>query len=193
MSEKLPSYEDFIVDPKNLPSIDDLIIEEKLPSVDDFIEPPRPEEEIADLYNADSADYDFSSVGAGNTAVDTTPCSVEEAQDLTEIIRLISDVRKDIPEIPEIKYYDSELESILEQIKEIPEVRYYDKEIEAVCEQIDKVKEEIKELPEPKYYDDQVASIEDRISNLHEDLVNLPVVKYYDCLLYTSPSPRDRG
>ena len=180
MSEKLPSYEDFIVDPKNLPSIDDLIIEEKLPSVDDFIEPPRPEEEIADLYNADSADYDFSSVGAGNTAVDTTPCSVEEAQDLTEIIRLISDVRKDIPEIPEIKYYDDELKSILEQLKEIPEVRYYDKEIEAVCEQIDNVKEEIKELPEPKYYDDQVASIEDRISNLHEDLVNLPVVKYYD-------------
>ena len=117
------------------------------------------------------------SVGAGNTAVDTAPCSVEEEiteeqqQDLTEIIRLINDVRKDIPEIPEIKYYDSELESILEQIKEIPEVRYYDKEIEAVCLQIDHVKEEIKELPEPKYYDDQVASIEDRISNLHEDVV----------------------
>ena len=123
MSEKLPSYEDFIVDPKNLPSIDDLIIEEKLPSVDDFIEPPRPEEEIADLYNADSADYDFSSVGAGNTAVDTTPCSVEEAQDLTDIIRLISDVRKDIPEIPEIKYYDDELKSIIERIEGIPEVR----------------------------------------------------------------------
>ena len=180
MSEKLPSYEDFIVDPKNLPSIDDLIIEEKLPSVDDFIEPPRPEEEIADLYNADSADYDFSSVGTGNTAVDTTPCSVEEAQDLTEIIRLISDVRKDIPEIPEIKYYDEELKSIIERIERIPEVRHYDKDIEAVCQQIDYVKEEIKELPEPKYYDDQVASIEDRISNLHEDLVNLPVVKYYD-------------
>ena len=165
MSEKLPSYEDFIVDESNLPSVDELIVENNLPSVDDYID---------------------MSVGAGNTAVDTTPCSVEEEiteeqqQDLTEIIRLISDVRKDIPEIPEIKYYDSELESILEQIKEIPEVRYYDKEIEAVCKQIDNVKEEIKELPEPKYYDDQVASIEDRISNLHEDLVNLPVVKYYD-------------
>ena len=180
MSEKLPSYEDFIVDPKNLPSIDDLIIEEKLPSVDDFIEPPRPEEEIADLYNADSADYDFSSVGAGNTAVDTTPCSVEEAQDLTEIIRLISDVRKDIPEIPEIKYYDDELKSIIERIEGIPEVRHYDKDIEAVCQQIDYVKEEIKELPEPKYYDDQVASIEDRLSSLQEDLINIPVVKYYD-------------
>ena len=180
MSEKLPSYEDFIVDPKNLPSIDDLIIEEKLPSVDDFIEPPRPEEEIADLINADSADYDFSSVGAGNTAIDTGPCSIEETQDLTEIIRLISDVRKDIPEIPEIKYYDDELKSIIERIEGIPEVKHYDKDIEAVCQQIDYVKEEIKELPEPKYYDDQVASIEDRISNLQEDLINIPVVKYYD-------------
>ena len=180
MSEKLPSYEDFIVDPKNLPSIDDLIIEEKLPSVDDFIEPPRPEEEIADLYNADSADYDFGSVGAGNTAIDTSPCSIEETQNLTEIIRLISDVRKDIPEIPEIKYYDDELKSIVERIEGIPEVKHYDKDIESVCQQIDYVKEEIKELPEPKYYDDQVASIEDRISNLHEDLVNLPVVNSDD-------------
>ena len=80
MSEKLPSYEDFIVDPKNLPSIDDLIIEEKLPSVDDFIEPPRPEEEIADLINADSADYDFSSVGAGNTCLLYTSPSPRDAE-----------------------------------------------------------------------------------------------------------------
>jgi len=179
MSEKLPSYEDFIIDESSLPSIDELI-ENNLPSVDDFIEPPRPEEEIADLINADSADYNFSSVGAGNTAIDTGPCSIEETQDLTEIIRLISDVRKDIPEIPEIKYYDDELKSILERIEGIPEVRHYDKDIEAVCQQIDYVKEEIKELPEPKYYDDQVASIEDRLSSLQEDLINIPVVKYYD-------------
>ena len=49
MSEKLPSYEDFIIDESSLPSVDELI-ENNLPSVDDFIEPPRPEEEIADLY-----------------------------------------------------------------------------------------------------------------------------------------------
>ena len=166
MSEKLPSYEDFIIDESNLPSVDELIVENNLPSVDDYID---------------------MSVGVGNTAiVDTAPCSIEEditqeeQQDLTEIIRLISDVRKDIPEIPEIKYYDKELESILEQIKEIPEVKYYDRDIEAVCEQIDQVKEEIKELPEPKYYDDQVSSIEDRINNLNEDLINLPEIKYYD-------------
>ena len=166
MSEKLPSYEDFIVNESNLPSVDELIVENNLPSVDDYID---------------------MSVGAGNTAiVDTAPCSVEEEiteeqqQDLTEIIRLISDVRKDIPEIPEIKYYDEELKSIIERIERIPEVRHYDKDIEAVCQQIDYVKEEIKELPEPKYYDDQVLSIEDRLSSLQEDLINLPVVKYYD-------------
>ena len=165
MSEKLPSYEDFIVDESSLPSVDELIVENNLPSVDDYID---------------------MSVGAGNTAIDTAPCSIEEEiteeqqQDLTEIIRLISDVRKDIPEIPEIKYYDEELKSIIERIERIPEVRHYDKDIEAVCQQIDYVKEEIKELPEPKYYDDQVSSIEDRLSSLQEDLINLPVVKYYD-------------
>ena len=169
MSEKLPSYEDFIIDESSFPSVDELI-ENNLPSVDDFIEPPRPEEEIADILR----------VGAGNTAIDTAPCSVEESQDLTEIIRLISDVRKDIPDIPEIKYYDDELKSILERIEGIPEIKYYDKDIEAVCQQIDYVKEEIKELPEPKYYDDQVASIEDRLSSLQEDLINIPEVRHYE-------------
>ena len=169
MSEKLPSYEDFIIDESSFPSVDELI-ENNLPSVDDFIEPPRPEEEIADILR----------VGAGNTAIDTAPCSVEESQDLTEIIRLISDVRKDIPEIPEIKYYDDELKSILERIEGIPEIKYYDKDIEAVCQQIDYVKEEIKELPEPKYYDDQVASIENRLSSLQEDLINIPEVRHYE-------------
>ena len=111
---------------------------------------------------------------------DTAPCSIEESQDLTEIVRLINDVRKDIPDIPEIKYYDDELKSILERIEGIPEIKYYDKDIEAVCQQIDYVKEEIKELPEPKYYDDQVASIEDRLSSLQEDLINIPEVRHYE-------------
>ena len=115
MTEKLPSIDDFY---EELPSVDELITEEKLPSVDEFIEPPRPEEEIAD------------EIRKSEEPVDTAPCSIEEQY--TEFVRLVNDVRKDIPEIPEIKYYDDELKSILEQLKEIPEVRYYDKEIEAV-------------------------------------------------------------
>ena len=165
MSDSLPSIDDFI---EELPSVDDLIIEEKLPSIDEFIE--KEEEEIE--------------------KEDTTPCSVEEeveAQDLTEIVRLINDVRKDIPDIPEIKYYDEPLqklseyvEQIKESIPEIPEIKEYDHEVEAICEQIDLVREEIKDLPEVKYYDDQVTLIEDRIDNLQTEVTNLPEVKYYD-------------
>ena len=73
MSDKLPSIDDLLE--SKLPSLDDFIIEEKeLPSVDDFIENEE-EEEIPD----------------------NAPCSIEEeTQDLTEIVRLINDVRKDI-------------------------------------------------------------------------------------------------
>ena len=92
MSDTLPSIDDLLE--SKLPSVEDFIKEEELPSVDDFIEKEEDEEEIED----------------------TTPCSVEEeAQDLTEIVRLINDVRKDIPDIPEIKYYDEELEKLTEQ------------------------------------------------------------------------------
>ena len=100
---------------------------------------------------------------------------------------MVNDVRADIPDIPEIKYYDKELEDLAEQISqvrdeipEVPEVRYYEKEVEAICEQIDLVREQIKDLPEVKYYDEQVNAIEDRIDTLQTEVTNLPEVKYYD-------------
>ena len=158
MSDKLPSIEDFTI-VGDLPSVDDLITEEKLPSLDEFIEKEEP--------------------------VDTTPCSVEEditeeeAQDLTEILRLVNDVRKDIPKIPEIKYYDDELKNILESIEvvrseipEIPEIKYYDKEIETVCKLLDDLREEVNrnaaDIPEIKYYDEQINELDEKIKNLPE-------------------------
>ena len=140
--------------------MDDFLHEEQLPSVEDYIEK---EEEVVEQIEET-----------------VEPEEVESTVDLTEILRLISDVRKDIPEIPEIKEYDAELAAICEviddlkeQIPTVPEVKYYDDELEAVCEQIDWVKEYIQTLPEVKYYDDQISSIEDRINNL-------PEVKYYE-------------
>ena len=110
MTEKLPSIDDFY---EELPSVDELITEEKLPSVDEFIEPPRPEEEIADAIR-----------NSEEEPPDTAPCSIEEQY--TEFVRLVNDVREDIPEIPEIKYYDKQLEELTEYIEEvkgnIPEV-----------------------------------------------------------------------
>ena len=68
MSDKLPSIDDFY---EELPSVEDVIKEENLPSVDEFIE--KEEEEIVE---------------------ETIEEPVEvEAEDLTEVIRLINDVR----------------------------------------------------------------------------------------------------
>ena len=157
--EELPSIDDEII--SDLPSVEDFITEEnaeELPSVEEYIE----KEEV----------------------VETVEEEVEQKTDLTEIVRLINDVRKDIPDIPEVKYYDAELEKlceIVDQVRsEIPEVISYDSDIEAICAEIDLVKENIQDLPEVKYYDEQVTLIEDRIDTLQTELTNFPEVKYYD-------------
>ena len=176
MSKDLPSIDDFAEDNSNLPSIDDFITEEnaeELPSVEDFIEK---EEVITE---------------ATQTIEDANGESFAEVKDIVppwpELVKMVNDVRADIPDIPEIKYYDKELEDLAEQISqirdeipEVPEVRYYEKEVEAICEQIDLVRDQIKDLPEVKYYDEQVNAIEDRIDTLQTEVTNLPEVKYYD-------------
>ena len=169
MTEKLPSIDDFY---EELPSVDELITEEKLPSVDEFIEPPRPEEEIADAIRKIDEEE----------PVDTAPCSIEEHY--TEFVRLVNDVREDIPEIPEIKYYDTQLEELTEYIEEVkrsipevPEQKTYDEEIEAICGLIDELKEEVRtnaaEIPEIRYYDDQIERLE-------TSLKSLPEIRHYE-------------
>ena len=169
MTEKLPSIDEFYPE---LPSVDDLITEEKLPSVDEFIEPPRPEEEIADAIRQSDKEE----------PVDTAPCSIEEQY--TEFVRLVNDVREDIPEIPEIKYYDKQLEELTEyvnevknSIPEVPEQKTYDEEIAAICGLIDELKEEVRtnaaEIPEIRYYDDQIERLE-------SSLKSLPEIRHYE-------------
>ena len=174
--DELPSIEDFNRD-DNLPSIKDFIVEEKadeLPSVEDYVE--KKEEILTE---------------ATQTIEDADGNSFTEVKDIVppwpELVKMVNDVRADIPDIPEIKYYDKELEDLAEQISrvrdeisEVPEVRYYEKEVETICEQIDLVREQIKDLPEVKYYDEQVDAIEDRIDTLQTEVTNLPEVKYYD-------------
>ena len=89
--EDLPSIDDYIVDLNNLPSVEDYLTEEvetELPSVEEYIEI---EEAVQTIEDAE-----------GNTFA--------EVEDIIppfpELIRLINDVRRDIPDIPEIKYYD---------------------------------------------------------------------------------------
>ncbi len=160
-NDQLPSINDFTEDLSELPSADEFI-KEDLPSVEEFVE--KQEEDI----------------------VEETIEEPVEAEDLTEVIRLINDVRRDIPNIPEIKYYDEELEKLsayVEQIKEsipeIPEIKEYDREVEAICEQIDLVREEIKDLPEVKYYDEQIKSIEHKLDLTNQNIDELPEPEVY--------------
>ena len=182
MSNKdLPSIDEFTEDSSNLPSINEFIteeVQEDLPSVENFIEK---EQEIITEQT--------------QTIEDVNGETFAEIQDIVppwpELVKMVNDIRADIPDIPEIKYYDKELEQLAEQISqvrneipEVPEVRYYESEVEAICGQIDLVREEIKtkiqNLPEVKYYDEQVDVIEDRIDCLQTEVTNLPEVKYYD-------------
>jgi len=147
--KNLPSIDDFSESLEELPSVGDLVEEKDLPSVESYIE--KEEEEIED----------------------TTPCSVEEGlqtiensdgetfaevKDIVppwpELLRLVNDVKESIPEIPEIKSYDNELQELLthieqvrESIPEVPEVRYYEDDIESLKENIEGVRADIPKFP----------------------------------------------
>jgi len=181
MTDKLPSIDDFY---EELPSKDEVIKEEKLPSINEFVE--EEEEEVVEEKNKCKEGEYFCNdeqkckpIPKG-TKVRDDGILVKES-DLAEVLNLINSVRNDIPDIPEIKYYDDELESLVKRIEEIqgniPEVKYYDKEVEAICEEIDDVKHNIANLPEVKYYDEQLSGLEKRLVNLKE---SIPEVKYYE-------------
>ena len=161
IENKLPSVDEVIVENK-LPSVDEVIIEEKkLPSVEDFIENPDESDEIE---------------AEKEEPVDTSPCSIEEQYD--GVIKLIDEVRQDIPEIPEIKYYDEQLEELTAYVEEVKEnIPTYDGEISAICNLIDELKEEVRtnaeNIPEIRYYDDQ-------IENLESSLKSLPEIRHYE-------------
>ena len=106
MSNKdLPSIDEFSEDSSNLPSIDEFITEEAqedLPSVKDFIEEKQ---EII--------------LEQTQTIEDANGETFAEVQDIVpawpELVKMVNDIRADIPDIPEIKYYDKELEQLAEQ------------------------------------------------------------------------------
>ena len=171
MSDKLPSLDDFTE--SDLPSVEQFLKEEEtveLPSVEEFVE----EEVEEDSITIEDAN--------GNPFLEVT--DVVKAPQWSELVRMVNDVRESIPDIPEIKYYDKELEQLsthIEQVKEdiptVPEVKYYDEEVEEINNQIENVKHHIANLPEVKYYDEQLQQLEGKLVSLKE---SLPEVKYYD-------------
>lgn len=129
----------------DLPTVEDMIGQpEDLPSVDEFVVKEEEEEEVIEEGTQILDDAE------GNPHI--------EVKDIVppwpELVRMVNDVRSEIPDIPEIKSYDRELEAlceIIDQIKEsipvVPEVRYYEKELETLGESIENVKKSIPSLP----------------------------------------------
>ena len=164
-NDNLPSIDDYKTE--ELPSLDSVLEEYQLPSVEDFKEEVKEEEVLTE------------------EVVEEVLVLEEKVeprqQDLTEVLHLINAVRKDIPEIPEIKYYDDELEKLstyIEEVKqdipEIPEIKYYDENITSIEERISLLKEEIENLPEVKYYEDDLQSLKENIDSVKESIPRFP-------------------
>ena len=177
--EELPSVEEYVVDLEekviyekpNLPSLEDKIVDENLPTIEDYIE----EEEVVE-------EEDIETTG-GISVQEYSPemqfrdyefIDIIKRPEWNELVGLVNEVKDNIPDIPEIKYYDDDLEKISETIEElrseipvVPEVKYYD-------EEIDQVKQTISDLPEVKYYDQEVSNLEESFSELKEFVSNIP-------------------
>lgn len=168
-SNNLPSYRDFMENPDDLPSVEDFK-EEVLPSINDFYQKPV-EEETQTIENSD-----------GKSFLEVT--DVVQAPEWSELVRLVNDVRKDIPKIPEIRYYDEQLEEICAQIEKIQEDYAKSEKIDVLSVQNEEFEGKLSEIeskiPTVKYYDHDINSIYDKITDIKEELKSLPEVKYYE-------------
>ena len=174
--EDLPSINDYLED-SNLPSYKDFIEEEKeLPSVEDYKTYPLEEDQTIEDAN-------------GNTFAEVI--DVIKAPEWGELVKLVNDVRKEIPQIPEIKSYDEEIAEISEKIAEISEnFSQYDVKTDKIYdlkaqneqfeEKLTEIEQKIPEVPEVRYYEGDIELIYGKISRIKEEIASLPEVKYYE-------------
>jgi len=180
IEEDLPSVEDFIENPdesdeiesekSNLPSIEEKVVDESLPTIEDYIE----EEEVVEEDIETTGGISVQEYSPDMKFRDYEFIDIIKRPEWNELVGLVNEVRDNIPDIPEIKYYDDDLEKISQTIEElrstipvVPEVKYYD-------EDIDQVKQTISDLPEVKYYDQEVNNLEESFSELKEFVSNIP-------------------
>ena len=155
--------------PDDLPSVEEFK-EENLPSVEDFLE-KTVEEETQTIENSD-----------GESFLEVT--DVVQAPEWSELVRLVNDVRKDIPKVPEIRYYDEQLEEICAQIAQIQDNYAKRDKIDVLSVQNEEFEGKLFEIeskiPTVKYYDHDINSIYDKITDIKEEIKSLPEVKYYE-------------
>ena len=166
--EDLPSINDYLED-SNLPSYKDFIEErQQLPSVKDYTSESNQniiEEETQTIEDENGESF----------------LEVVQSQEWSELIRLVNDVRKDIPKIPEIRYYDEQLEEICDKISQIQQDYAKSEKINVLSIQNEEfegklydIKEEINNLPEVKYYEEDLKTLKLRIEQVKEEIPTFP-------------------
>ena len=99
----------------------------------------------------------------------------------------VAELKKELSELPEIKYYDDELtqlqeriEAVRDSIPEIPEIKYYDDDLDNLLGLIEEVRGNVSQLPEVKYYESEIAQLEEAIKSVEDRIPTVPEVRYYE-------------
>jgi len=99
----------------------------------------------------------------------------------------VAELKKELSELPEVKYYDDELTQLQEKIEivrdsipEIPEIKYYDDDLENLLGLIEEVRGNVSQLPEVKYYESEIAQLEESIKSVEDRIPTVPEVRYYE-------------
>jgi len=108
--EELPSVEEYVVDLEekiiyekpDLPSVEEKVVDESLPTIEDYIE--EVEEEIETTGGISVQEYSPDMQFRDYEFID-----IIKRPEWNELVGLVNEVRDNIPDIPEIKYYDDVL------------------------------------------------------------------------------------
>ena len=175
MNEELPSINDFIEDISQLPSVSEEV-ESVLPSVEDYIE--KEEEVLTEESAVESSTHSTEIIVS---LIESVRNSIPEVKsydkELYELMQLIEEVRKEIPvvpeppEMPEVRYYDDEIQELKESIPVVPEVRYYDEQISELQESIQEVKD--RDIPDFRWIGNTFNTIDENYESLSTSLATL--------------------
>ena len=168
MNEDLPSVNDFIEDKSNLPSINEEVNED-LPSYKDFLEKKEEEEEVL-----------VEETVPQQTVVHEQTI-IREVQDNSTIVSLIESLRDSIPEVKTYDKELFDLVNLIEEVRGeipvvpeppvIPEVRYYDEEIESLKEEVRSVSE--RDIPDFGWIGKSFSSIDSDFENVNNSISTL--------------------
>jgi len=120
-------------------------------------------------------------------AFDPTDIQTDIAATKETFYERVAELKKELSELPEVKYYDDELtqlqeriESVRDSIPEVPEIKYYDEDLENLLTLIAEVRGSIPEMPEVRYYEDEITRLEESIKSVEDRIPTVPEVRYYE-------------